>query len=552
MRKIGCILLAVIGLVIVFSLFSFKAKLAAQNSAKKTPDAKVMKGDLAVTVMDTGTIAPVHQVEVKSRVQGIVSAIYVSEGDHVKAGQVVALIDPQETKLQVEQNQAQLRGALSSVAKSKIQLEQTRLTDQQNLASAEAQLQQAKINMKIQPSLSQSAVDQARATLKSAQDDQTSYLENGIPTLRASTASALDEAKANLANTTAQLKRDQGLLAKGYVSKKSVEDDELANQLSKARLLTAKENSDRLEAQIKAQTAKLAQAINSAQASLKSAQANQAQVSIQQENYKAAAANKAKAVAAMKDIPMMEQGVIAAQQTADQLSAGLQDSQRLLGYTEVKAPISGVVTKKEIQVGELVSSLSSFSSGTPILLIEDQSTMLVKMTVNEIDVAKMQMGMEADVTVDSFPGEAFKGKVTRIDPSSIDSTNAAAASTAATTQANTNAVVNFNVEVTLTGDPKNLRSGMSARCSLTSAKVSNVLYVPVEDLGKDAKGSFIMVQSASTQPGKPPTSTRTAVTTGLNNGTFVEIKSGATEGETITRPDFKGPAMQGMMEMGGG
>lgn len=552
MRKIGCILLIVIAVVVVFGMMTLKARLAAQAGAKKAPDATVKRGDLALTVMDTGTIAPYRQVEVKSRVEGLVSAIYVKEGDYVQAGQIVALIDPQETKLQVAQGQAQLKGAQSNVDKARIQLEQTRLTDQQNLASAEAQLKQAKINMTIQPALTKAAIDQAQANLKSAKDEQSQLLENTIPTLQASTASSLAEAKANLANTQAQLKRDQDLVAKGYVSKKAVEDDQLANSLSIARLNTAKENSDRLGAQITAQKAKAAQSVEVAQAALATALANKDQVAIQQENYKAALANKAKAEAAMKDVPIMEQSVVGAQQTTVQLNASLEDSQRLLGYTAVKAPISGIVTKKEIQVGELVSSLSSFSSGTPILLIEDRTPMLVKMSVNEIDVAKMKLGMKADVTVDAYPGKTFEGKITKIDPSSIDSTNEAATSSTTTTDNSTAAVVDFNVEVTLDGEPKELRSGMSAKCSIVSQRASNVLYIPIEDLGKDKDGSFIMVQTKSAQAGKPAVQTRVPVTTGLSTGTYVEILSGAAEGETLARPKFTGPAMQGAMEFGDG
>lgn len=551
MRKAGCIILIVLVVVGFISLNVMRGAALKAAASKGVVDATVKRGDVAITVIDTGTISPLQQVEVKSRVQGRLKALYVKEGDYVKKGQVIALIDPEETKLQVAQNQAQYLGAMSNVQRSKLQVQQKRLQDEQDLQSAQAQLKQAEINLKVQPSLSTAAVDQAQAQLKSAEDDQQQLLSNTIPTLRASTESALQEAQANLANTSSQLKRDKDLYAKGFVSKKAVEDDELQNNLSEARLHTAEVNSKRLDDQINAQKAKASQTIVSAKASLVAAKANLAQIQIQNANYKSAVANVKKAQAAMQDIPIMKQDVEASSQTAAQFASSLADSQRLLGYTEVTAPVSGVVTKREIQVGELVASLGSFSSGTGIVLIEDRSKMLVKMDVNEIDVAKMKVGMDADISVDAFPNAKFKGIVTRIDPSSLDSTNAATQSSSTATATTTDAVVKFAVEVTLSGDTSKLRSGMSAKCNLTSAQVTNVLYAPVEDIGKDASGSFLMVIPTGTKD-KNAKATREAVTLGLTNGTFTELKSGATEGQTLQRPAFTGPAMQGMMQFGGG
>lgn len=550
MRKAGCVILIVVAVVLVIALNVMRSAALKAASSKGVVDAKVQRGDVAISVIDTGTISPFQQVEVKSRVQGRLKALYVKEGDYVKKGQLIALIDPEETKLQVAQNQAQYLGAMSNVQRSKLQVEQKRLQDLQDLQSAQAQLNQAEINKKVQPSLSAAAVDQAQAQLKSAEDDEQQLLSNTIPTLKASTESALQEAQANLANTSAQLKRDKDLYAKGFVSKKAVEDDELQNNLSVARLNTAEVNSKRLDAQISAQTAKASQSVISAKASLTAAKANLAQIQIQDANYKSAVANLKKAKASMQDIPIMKQDVEASSQTAAQFASSLADSQRLLGYTEVTAPVSGVVTKREIQVGELVASLGSFSSGTGIVLIEDRSKMLVKMDVNEIDVAKMKVGMQADITVDAFPNAQFKGTVTRIDPSSLDSTNAATQSSTATTTTSTDAVVKFAVEVTIDGDSSKLRSGMSAKCTLTSAQVHNVLYVPNEDIGKDASGSFLMVLPTDSKD-KNAKASREAVTLGLTNGTFTEVKTGATEGQTLQRPKFTGPPMQGMMQFGG-
>jgi len=109
----------------------------------KTDDvATVTKGDVEVDVVDTGTIEAAKIVQVKSQVSGRLAHLYVDEGDHVTQGQLIAVIDPRETRLLVEQGRAQLAGAQSAVEKNAIQIQQRRQTALSEYQQAQERLQQ--------------------------------------------------------------------------------------------------------------------------------------------------------------------------------------------------------------------------------------------------------------------------------------------------------------------------------------------------------------------------------------------------------------------------
>src|SRR5512138_1873817 len=74
-----------------------KMRAMQATQGKKSNDYKVVRGDLVVNVVDTGTIDAVNSVEVKSRVSGRLSKLLVDEGYRVQQGQIIATIDPQET-----------------------------------------------------------------------------------------------------------------------------------------------------------------------------------------------------------------------------------------------------------------------------------------------------------------------------------------------------------------------------------------------------------------------------------------------------------------------
>ncbi|MHB8636969.1 MAG: efflux RND transporter periplasmic adaptor subunit [Fimbriimonadaceae bacterium] len=545
---IGCVLLVL--LICGLGAYGLKALQSPPAKAAAAP-VSVVRSDMKLQVVETGTLNANNVVELKSLVSGRLKDLYVDEGDRVKAGQLVAVIDPRETQLAVDQTRSQAEGARSAAERAQIEMEQRRLSAQSDLASARASLLQASEESKAQPALTRAAIEQARTALASATREKERLLQSAEPNQRYAAQSAIDEAKSNVANAGAELTRDKALLVKGYVSQKQVEDDVLQVELSNTRLQTAKDNYTSLTAGFTQEIAKADESIKQAQAALDAAIANGIQDQIKRQAYLSAVANRDKAIVALRDVAAMKMGIQQDWSTVSQLRSALADGERNLGETELRSPIAGLVTKKDIRVGELVTSISGFSSGSPIIRIEDRTVMKVQLDVNEIDAARMQVGMPVDVTVDALPDKTLRGVVSKIAPSSIAVDSAdVSGSTSATATADT--VVKYKVEVRLTNPPSSVRSGMSSKCSFILAERDHALNVPIEYVGHDAKGDYVTIDTGAAPKGKPPVGERRTVVTGLKTATNIEIKSGVKEGEKLLRPDYSGPKRQGAMQMGGG
>ncbi|MFY9907250.1 MAG: efflux RND transporter periplasmic adaptor subunit [Terriglobales bacterium] len=89
--------------------------------------AKVEKGDLAKSVVATGKITPITEVEVKSKASGIVKKLYVDYGDRVKKGQLLAELDRDEIQARVDQARAQLEASTASLNGTRADLERAKV-----------------------------------------------------------------------------------------------------------------------------------------------------------------------------------------------------------------------------------------------------------------------------------------------------------------------------------------------------------------------------------------------------------------------------------------
>lgn len=512
------------------------AKLQAEKDLPKMATAS--KGDIVVSVVETGTIDAVKVVEVKGRVTGRLAKLLVDEGDTVTAGQLIAVIDPKETQLLMDQDAAQLRGAESAVARSTIEIAQRRITAQAGYDQAQARVAQLRLELTAQPTVTKEAINSAQTNLNAAVADRDRLVNSIHPTQRTATQNALAEAKANYANALSQYNRQNDLFQKGYVAGRDVETYKLTLDLAKVRQDTAEQNLMRLESQLSAEVAKANETVEQAKAALRSAKANAYAPESKRQDYMTALADLAKARAALNDPAALEKQKDQSLATVSQLRSVVGDAQRQLGETQIKAPISGVVTKKAIQVGELATGLSQFSSGSTIVTIEDRSSMLVKLDINEIDMAKLRLDMPASVDVDAIPDHPYHGVVKKIAPASKSSATGAAASS--------DGVVKYEVEIKLTDADSNLRSGMSAKCRVDVINHPQVITVPVDYLVTEGRNNFVLI--ATTNP--KATAEKRAVVLGAKTGASVEIVSGLKEGEKIQKPKYTGPERKGFMQAG--
>ncbi|MBC8065509.1 MAG: efflux RND transporter periplasmic adaptor subunit [Chlorobia bacterium] len=552
-----------IALVLVCGIGGYYMKnMAAQMQAAQSKGATghtVARGDLVVSVVDTGTIDAVNSVEVKSRVSGRLSELFVEEGDFVTQGQIIGTIDPQETQFVVAQNQAQLRGAQSGAARTAIEIQQRRVSAQADYLQAQSRLRRLDMEVKAQPTLTSSAITEATAEHNRSLRERENLVKNEQPTARSRAVTSQRDAQANFDNAKRESERRESLLKQGFVSVRDVEAAKLNMDVARIKLEQATDELSRIDSEFSLQIARSNEAVRASEAGLQRARTNSIQNGVKREEYRQAVSDVAKARASLQDVAALQRSREQNMATVSQLASVLQDSQRQLRETQIKSPITGVVTKKMLKVGELASGLSGFSAGTPIVRIEDRTTLRVLLNVNEIDVAKMSNGMKATVTVDALPNDKFSGFVKRIAPTSITSD-------AGATAAASDAVVKYEVELELANADKRLRSGMSAKCTLDVIRRTNVLVLPRDYVGKDDKGYFVNkagdfapnepepTQPKPAIPGAPPSTERplnkTRIKVGAESGTQYEITEGVKEGDKLVQPQFTGPARKGMMMMG--
>lgn len=513
---------------------------------------EVSRGDVEIIVAESGVLEPLRKVEVKSKIAGRILSLNVEAGDVVREGQLIAQIDPVEVEASLRQQEAQLRAALARLEQAKLlsgyqtydtttQIEQARNA----VRTAEIRYQQALREAQTQPEITQSALEQAESSYQSAVENLNLLLKVTHPQLRTDAEAAVNEARAQRDDAKRQLERQKQLLAKGFVSQREV--DLAATQLTaaEARLQQAEQRMQTLEEQLRLQRAEAEARVKQAKAALDQARAQAKRDELRQKEVEAARAALEDARMRLKlaeanrvQMPLRQKEVQQAQATVEQLQSALKEARTRLADTTIRAPMSGVVTQRYIESGELVTSgVATFSSGMPLVQIADLSKMRIKLQVNEVDIGKVKVGQKVEIRLDALRDEVFEGRVRKVAPAS---------SVVAQQGAPGGAVIKFPVEVEIATPAPRMKPGMSAKCRIIVERRQNVLRLPREALQfVDASTAKVSVVHREAVDGKmvDRNETRT-VKTGLRGDAFVEILDRLKEGEKIRPQPFQGPKRQ--------
>ncbi len=144
----------------------------------------------------------------------------------------------------------------------------------------------------------------------------------------------------------------------------------------------------------------------------------------------------------------------------------------------ILSPMDGFVIKKNVEVGQTVTSgVSSFNEGTPIYTVADLGSMLIKASINEVDIGRVRLGMPVVITVDAFPYKRFEGTLSHISPAARLKEK----------------IKVFDVEVTLKQQIPEFRTGMTANIELRGDKVQKALAVPAEGVFKKEDREIVYV-----------------------------------------------------------
>lgn len=180
--------------------------------------------------------------------------------------------------------------------------------------------------------------------------------------------------------------------------------------------------------------------------------------------------------------------------------------------TSIKAPITGYILEKSVNVGDPVVPLTSYQAGTDLLKMADMQRLLFRGTVDEIDVGKIHEGMTAELQVGALPGARIVGHVSLISLKA---------------QRRENTTV-FPVEIAIDKvEGVQLRAGFSANAYIVIAKRDSVLAIPERVVTFRNDSAFVMVPAAGGR------TTERHITTGLSDAIMIEVRSGLQEGEEV-------------------
>ncbi len=147
-----------------------------------------------------------------------------------------------------------------------------------------------------------------------------------------------------------------------------------------------------------------------------------------------------------------------------QAQASLNSAQTELSYTEIKAPVDGIVISKAVEVGQTVAA--SFETPELFSVAEDLTKMQIEASVVEADIAKVKEGQKVRFTVDSYADDYFYGTVTQVRNEATTTSN----------------VVTYTVVIGIDNSDMKLKPGMTANVEIITAEEKDVMLVPNQAL----------------------------------------------------------------------
>ncbi|HOP03500.1 MAG TPA: efflux RND transporter periplasmic adaptor subunit [Tenuifilaceae bacterium] len=298
-------------------------------------------------------------------------------------------------------------------------------------------------------------------------------------------------------------------------------------------------------------------AVNSAKARLTQTQAQlqQSELSFNRSKqlFEQKAISESEFESAKTSYQVAKADVQAAIFNVESAEASLKEAEESLRKTTIYAPVSGTVSKLNVELGERVVGTAQMA-GTEILRLANLSNMEARVNVNENDIVRVKLNDTALIDVDAYTEDKFKGIVTQI------------ANSASVTGSTTDQVTTFEVRILMLEDsykhlvtakkPNPFRPGMSTTVDIQTTTKRNILTVPIQavttrsdSVSIGAKG-FTEVTEGEQEDVKPKTELKevvfitagdtakmVTVKTGIQDNRYIQVTEGLTgEEEVVVAP----------------
>ena len=238
-----------------------------------------------------------------------------------------------------------------------------------------------------------------------------------------------------------------------------------------------------------------------------------------------------------------------ARQLVRQQKAQLSSARHNLQEVTIEAEMAGIVTRLNVEEGEIAIMGTLNNPGTVLMTIADLSTIEAEVEVDETEVVSIETGQSAEVTLDAFPDTSYAGVVTEVGNSPILSSSVSGQQG-----------VDFKVVITVTDTIPNVRPGLSADSEIIAARSGNALAIPIQSLTvrqeKDLKGYAAEADPSSadsTAAGEIKSSSEVEgvfvvvdgraefrrIRIGIAGQTHFEILSGLEEGDKVVSGNYR-------------
>jgi HlyD family secretion protein len=258
-------------------------------------------------------------------------------------------------------------------------------------------------------------------------------------------------------------------------------------------------------------------------------------------------------------VAQIEQSLQTQETRIKQADSMLENAQYNLSLMRITSPIAGVITKRNVEMGQMVTG-SEFAPSV-LVTVADMSVIRAEIQVDETDIPNVKIGQRAKVTIDALPDQTFPGTVTELGNSAIQATGASAAARA----------TDFKVYVTLDKTIPGVRPGFTCTASITTATRHQVVSVPIQavtvrEMIVNEQGEIVRPEAekngvharrpapAPTTGDLPPGQTRkelegvfvmdnghavyTPVKDGIAGDKYFEVLSGLKEGDQVITGPF--------------
>ncbi|MFT5284380.1 MAG: HlyD family secretion protein [Planctomycetota bacterium] len=220
---------------------------------------------------------------------------------------------------------------------------------------------------------------------------------------------------------------------------------------------------------------------------------------------------------ARANLPVLAASIAEATANLDATNAAVERGETALRESTIRSPIDGVVLIRSKEIGDGVSSiLTAGGNATQMMTLGDLSEMYVEARVDEVDLGRIEVGMQALITVDAHRGHSLDGLVERIAPAgSVDN----------------NGIVTFLVRVSVEDPNELLKPDMTADIKLIVDRHNGALTLPHRALHR-GEGDAWQVERLLN-------GNRTELVTvelGLSDGLMTELASGVSEGDLVLLP----------------